>query len=169
MTPHLELMLVLIGSKEISRVQVIYINFILPLIGNHLGNLEINHKRIEFIYHKDYLGLVRSLKHFDIQRSTDIIFEYQIYLVFYYTITLSEEEILSSDVTQSMVIMKGACPPVKYGKHAICQLEKYLECTDLNACFILPRTCIYFHNYVTCNYRNTERRICFVRKIKTPI
>ena len=68
-----------------------------------------------------------------------------------------------------MVIMKGACPPVKYGKHAICQLEKYLECTDLNACFILPRTCIYFHNYVTCNYRNTERRICFVRKIKTPI
>ena len=65
-------------------------------------------------------------------------------MIFCYTITLSEEEILSSDVTQSMVIMKGACPPVKYGKHAICQLEKYLECTDLNACFILPRTCIFF-------------------------
>ena len=61
MTPHLELMLVLIGSKEISRVQVIYINFILPLIGNHLGNLEINHKGIEFMYHKEYLCLVRSL------------------------------------------------------------------------------------------------------------
>ena len=134
------------------------------MIGNHLGNLEINHKRIESMYHKEYLSLVRSLDY-----DTALFFELQICLIFYYTITLSEEEILSSDVTQSMVIMKGACPPVKYGKHAICQLEKYLECTDLNACFILPRTCIYFHNYVTCNYRNTERRICFVRKIKTPI